>query len=146
MPTAPGLLPQWQLLVSGMAFFNCAQNLVTLKLTRVVYARKPSEGSHLFHGNYCIILSRWLAYSNSTSVPHICDMDLSFGDRPPLLRIPYPRKIVWLFYTHSLPYADQWSLGYMILPCGLTSQHCSILGQNGLFSVPHVSTRVCLAQ
>ncbi|KAF8591139.1 Erg28-like protein [Ramaria rubella] len=37
LPTTPGLLPKWQLLVSGMAFFNSAQNLLTLKLTRRIY-------------------------------------------------------------------------------------------------------------
>jgi len=31
------LLPKWQLIVAVMAFFNAAQNFVTLKLTRRIY-------------------------------------------------------------------------------------------------------------
>jgi len=43
VPTTPGLLPKWQLLVSGMAFFNSIQNLLTLSLTRRIYTNKSSE-------------------------------------------------------------------------------------------------------
>ncbi|KAF8512262.1 Erg28-like protein [Gautieria morchelliformis] len=43
MPIGRDLLPKWQLLVSGLAFFNTAQNLVTLTLTRRIYNRTPSE-------------------------------------------------------------------------------------------------------
>lgn len=46
LPQAEGLLPKWQLIVSGMAFFNAAQNFATLKLTRRIYGNvSPPLGS-----------------------------------------------------------------------------------------------------
>ena len=46
LPEAEGLLPQWQLIVAGMAFFNAAQNFATLKLTRRIYGNvPPPQGS-----------------------------------------------------------------------------------------------------
>lgn len=48
MPASPGLLPKWQLLVSGLAFFNSVQNLCTLKFTRRIYSRAPSEGLYMY--------------------------------------------------------------------------------------------------
>ena len=41
LPKSEGLLPKWQLLVSGMAFFNAVQNFATLKLTRRIYGNVP---------------------------------------------------------------------------------------------------------
>ncbi|KIJ51560.1 hypothetical protein M422DRAFT_776788 [Sphaerobolus stellatus SS14] len=43
LPDAPGLLPKWQFFVSTLAFFNTAQNLVTVALTRRIYSRSPNE-------------------------------------------------------------------------------------------------------
>lgn len=46
LPKAEGLLPQWQLIVAVMAFFNAAQNFATLKLTRRIYGNvSPPLGS-----------------------------------------------------------------------------------------------------
>ncbi|KAG8931765.1 ergosterol biosynthesis protein [Tulasnella sp. 419] len=39
LPSAVGLLPKWQLLVSGLALFNAIQNYSTLSLTKRVYAK-----------------------------------------------------------------------------------------------------------
>ena len=36
LPKAEGLLPKWQLIAAGAAFFNAVQNFATLKLTRRV--------------------------------------------------------------------------------------------------------------
>ena len=50
LPQSEGLLPKWQLVVAVMAFFNVAQNLVTLKLTRRIYGNvAPPLGS-----NFCV--------------------------------------------------------------------------------------------
>lgn len=52
LPQSEGLLPKWQLAVAVMAFFNVAQNLVTLKLTRRIYGNvAPPLGS-----NFCATL------------------------------------------------------------------------------------------
>jgi hypothetical protein len=46
LPQDEGLLPKWQLVVAVMAFFNAAQNFVTLKLTRRIYGNvAPPLGS-----------------------------------------------------------------------------------------------------
>jgi hypothetical protein len=46
LPEAEGLLPKWQLIVAGAAFFNAAQNFATLKLTRRIYGNvAPPLGS-----------------------------------------------------------------------------------------------------
>ena len=39
LPKAEGLLPKWQLIAAGAAFFNAVQNFATLKLTRRVYGK-----------------------------------------------------------------------------------------------------------
>ncbi|VDB94064.1 unnamed protein product [Peniophora sp. CBMAI 1063] len=38
-----GLLPKWQLLVGGLAFFNTAQNFLTLDFTRRLYNGAPAN-------------------------------------------------------------------------------------------------------
>lgn len=43
LPKEDGLLPKWQLLVTAMALFNTVQNFATLKLTRRLYLRVPSN-------------------------------------------------------------------------------------------------------
>jgi len=46
LPKDEGLLPKWQLIVAGTAFFNAAQNFATLKLTRRIYGNvAPPLGS-----------------------------------------------------------------------------------------------------
>ena len=47
IPQSEGWLPRWQLIVAVMAFFNAAQNFVTLKLTRRIYGNvAPPLGSN----------------------------------------------------------------------------------------------------
>ncbi|KAL0954847.1 hypothetical protein HGRIS_003786 [Hohenbuehelia grisea] len=43
LPSSPGWLPKWQLIVAAMAVFNGVQNFVTLKLTRRIYNNVPSQ-------------------------------------------------------------------------------------------------------
>ncbi|KAF8525851.1 Erg28-like protein [Hysterangium stoloniferum] len=54
LPSAPGLLPKWQLFVSGMAFLNSAQNLYTLSLTRRIYTQAPQEVTGLQSRTFAI--------------------------------------------------------------------------------------------
>jgi len=54
LPAAPGFLPKWQLFVSGMAFFNSAQNLYTLSLTRRIYTKTPQEVNALQSRTFAI--------------------------------------------------------------------------------------------
>ncbi|GMK56396.1 hypothetical protein CspeluHIS016_0302360 [Cutaneotrichosporon spelunceum] len=46
LPTVPaggGVLPYWLLITSAASFYNVAQNYVTLKQSKEVYAGKPEE-------------------------------------------------------------------------------------------------------
>ncbi|KIM68420.1 hypothetical protein SCLCIDRAFT_20331 [Scleroderma citrinum Foug A] len=43
LPKEEGLLPKWQLFITVMALFNTVQNFATLKLTRRLYMRVPSN-------------------------------------------------------------------------------------------------------
>ena len=46
LPQTEGLLPKWQLIAAVLAFFNAAQNFVTLDLTRRIYGNvAPPLGS-----------------------------------------------------------------------------------------------------
>jgi len=43
LPTHPGLLPKWQLLVAVVAVLNSFQNFLTVEFTRRVYSNKPEQ-------------------------------------------------------------------------------------------------------
>jgi hypothetical protein len=49
LPPQGGVLPLWMGFVSFLAFFNTAQNLLSTKLTKQVYSRRPMEGGLLCH-------------------------------------------------------------------------------------------------
>lgn len=45
IPSTPGMLPKWQLFIAATALFNTVQNFITLKLTRRLYNRVPTDSS-----------------------------------------------------------------------------------------------------
>ena len=73
LPQAPGLLPKWQLIVAVSAFFNAAQNFVTLNLTRRIYSAAPSQGFFLLPLLTSPVCDTESSYSSSCA--NICYLD-----------------------------------------------------------------------